>query len=118
MSFLEQLEAHAEPGVDAGRPLVERHERLAVDLTGARWHSRRRCATLMQMPRTTVDVDERALAAAREALGTRGLSATVNSALREVAARRALADFDVLRDIDGTPEEIAAGREERGPGGR
>ena len=55
---------------------------------------------MMLMARTTVDLDEAALAAAQAALGTRGLSATVNGALREVARRSALADFDVLRDID------------------
>jgi Arc/MetJ family transcription regulator len=66
------------------------------------------------MARTTVDLDEAALAAARAALGTSGLSATVNAALREVARRSALADFDVLRDIDGTPAEVEAGRNRRG----
>ncbi len=65
----------------------------------------------MQMARTTVDVDERALEAARRALGTTGLSETVNAALRDTARRRALKSFDVLRDIDGTPGEVAAGRE-------
>jgi Arc/MetJ family transcription regulator len=65
------------------------------------------------MARTTVDVDERALEAARAELGTKGLSATVNAALREVARRRALAGFDVVRDIDGTPEEVEANRRER-----
>lgn len=66
---------------------------------------------MMQMTRTTVDVDERALDAARRELGTKGLSETVNAALREAARRRALAAFDVRRDIDGTPEEVDAGRE-------
>jgi Arc/MetJ family transcription regulator len=65
------------------------------------------------MGRTTVDVDERALEAARAELGTKGLSATVNAALREVARRRALAGFDVVRDIEGTPEEVDANRLER-----
>jgi Arc/MetJ family transcription regulator len=69
---------------------------------------------MMHMARTTVDVDEGALLAAQAALGTRGLSATVNTALREVARRSALADFDVLRDIDGTPADVKAGRERRG----
>jgi Arc/MetJ family transcription regulator len=69
---------------------------------------------MMPMARTTVDVDEAALTAAQAALGTRGLSSTVNTALREVARRSALADFDVLRDIDGTPDEVEAGREGRG----
>jgi Arc/MetJ family transcription regulator len=68
---------------------------------------------MMHMGRTTVDVDERALEAARAELGTKGLSATVNAALREVARRRALAGFDVVRDIDGTPEEVEANRRER-----
>lgn len=68
----------------------------------------------MRMPRTTVDVDGAALSAAGAALGTHGLSATVNAALRDVARRSALAGFDVRRDIDGTPEEVASGRESRG----
>jgi Arc/MetJ family transcription regulator len=71
---------------------------------------------MMPMARTTVDVDEHALEAARAELGTTGLSATINAALREVARRRALADFDVVRDIDGTPEEVEAGRRERPAG--
>jgi Arc/MetJ family transcription regulator len=66
---------------------------------------------MMPMTRTTVDVDERALDAARRELGTRGLSETVNAALRDAARRRTLKGFDVLRDVDGTPEEVAAGRE-------
>jgi len=68
---------------------------------------------MMRMGRTTVDVDERALEAARAELGTTGLSATVNAALREVARRHALAGFDVFRDIDGTPEEVEENRLER-----
>jgi Arc/MetJ family transcription regulator len=67
----------------------------------------------MHMARTTVDVDEAALAAARTTLGTTGTSATVNAALRAVVRREALAGFDVVHDIDGTPEELAAQREER-----
>lgn len=69
---------------------------------------------MMRMTRTTVDVDDRALDAARIELGTKGLSATVNAALREVGRRRALAGFDVIRDIDGTPAEVDANRRERG----
>lgn len=65
----------------------------------------------MLMTRTTVDVDEHALDAARRELGTQGLSETVNAALRDVARRRALHSFDVMRDIDGTPAEVVAGRE-------
>lgn len=66
---------------------------------------------MMRMARTTVDVDERALAAARRELGTKGLSETVNAALRETARRRVLQGFDVRRDIDGTPREVREGRE-------
>lgn len=65
----------------------------------------------MRMARTTVDVDEVALQAARRELGTRGLSETVNAALRDAARRRVLKGFDVVRDVDGTPEEVASGRE-------
>jgi Arc/MetJ family transcription regulator len=68
---------------------------------------------VVHVTRTTVDVDEEALSAAQAALGTDGLSSTVNAALREVARRSMLADFDVLRDIDGTPEEVHSGREGR-----
>lgn len=67
----------------------------------------------MRMPRTTIDVDSGALEAARVELGTKGLSATVNAALREVARRRALRDFDVMRDIDGAPTEVETNRRER-----
>lgn len=65
----------------------------------------------MRMVRTTVDVDKGALEAAQRELGTRGLSETVNAALRDAARRRVLQDFDVLRDVDGTPAEVAEGRE-------
>jgi Arc/MetJ family transcription regulator len=70
----------------------------------------------MSMPRTTVDVDVDALEAARAQLGTKGLSATVNAALREVGRRRVLARFDVLRDIDGTPAEVERNRLDRDRG--
>lgn len=67
----------------------------------------------MYMSRTTVDVDADALEAARIELGTKGLSATVNAALRQVARRRALVGFDVLHDIDGTPAEVERNRRDR-----
>jgi Arc/MetJ family transcription regulator len=66
---------------------------------------------MMRVTRTTVDVDDRALAAARRELGTNGLSETVNAALREATRRRVLQGFDVRRDVDGTPQEIREGRE-------
>jgi hypothetical protein len=56
-------------------------------------------------------VDERALDAARRELGTNGLSETVNAALRDAGRRRILEGFDVVRDVDGTPGEVEAGRE-------
>jgi Arc/MetJ family transcription regulator len=68
---------------------------------------------MMQVPRTTVDIDQHALDAAQSALGTKGLSATVNAALRDVARRHVLSGFDVVRDIDGTPAEVEANRRER-----
>jgi Arc/MetJ family transcription regulator len=67
----------------------------------------------MYVARTTVDIDHDALVAAQTELGTQGLSATVNAALREVSIRRVLAGFDVTRDVDGTPTEVEANRRER-----
>jgi Arc/MetJ family transcription regulator len=67
----------------------------------------------MYMTRTTVDIDQDAVDMARAELGTKGLSATVNAALREIGRRRLLADFDVTRDVDGTPQEVQANRRER-----
>jgi Arc/MetJ family transcription regulator len=67
---------------------------------------------MMRMTRTTVDIDQDVLALARAELGTQGLSATVNAALREIGRRRLLAGFDVTRDIDGTPQEMQANRQE------
>jgi Arc/MetJ family transcription regulator len=70
----------------------------------------------MRMVRTTVNIDSEALDGAREALGTEGTSQTVNQALREVRRLKALADFDVVRDIEiGTPQEVAANRASRVP---
>lgn len=68
---------------------------------------------MMLMTRTTVDIDAHALDAARVELGTKGLSATVNAALRVVARRHALADFDVTRDIDGSSAQVEINRQER-----
>jgi Arc/MetJ family transcription regulator len=68
---------------------------------------------MMLMSRTTVDVDSGALEAARLELGTKGVSATVNAALREVGRRRALAGFDVVRDIDGASVEVETNRQDR-----
>jgi len=59
---------------------------------------------------TTIDIDDDLLRAASEALGTSGLSATVNAALREVARAHALAGFDVARDVAGSQREIKGSR--------
>lgn len=63
------------------------------------------------MARTTVNVNEALLDRARRALGTSGLSETLNAALEEVVARDALADFDVA-DFDITDEDIRPARED------
>lgn len=62
--------------------------------------------------RTTVDVDQAALEAAKSALGTTQLSETVNAALRSAARQHLLKDFDVIRDVElgGGPAEVEAGR--------
>jgi hypothetical protein len=61
--------------------------------------------------RTTVDVDQYALEAAKEALGTTQLSETVNAALRSASRRHRLKNFDI-RDfpIMDSPEEIKRAR--------
>jgi Arc/MetJ family transcription regulator len=70
---------------------------------------------MMRMTRTTIDINRDALTLARDELGTKGLSATVNAALLAVGRRGILKGFDVTRDIDGTPAEVEAGRWERFP---
>lgn len=62
--------------------------------------------------RTTVNIDDASLKAAKEALGTAGLTETVNQALAEVARQARLRSFDV-RDFDVTDEDVAAGRAAR-----
>jgi hypothetical protein len=64
----------------------------------------------MRMTRTRVDAYGKPLDAARRDQGTKGLGETVNAALRDAARRPALKGFDVVRDADGTPQEVAAGR--------
>lgn len=61
--------------------------------------------------RTTVDVDEAALASAKEALGTSKLSETVNAALRSASRRHRLKDFDIREvPIMDSPEAIKLAR--------
>ena len=62
--------------------------------------------------RTTVNIDDASLEAARDALGTRGLAETVNRALQEVARQARLRSFDV-RDFDVTDDDITASRADR-----
>lgn len=62
--------------------------------------------------RTTVNLDTEKLEAARRALGTEGVSETVNAALADVARRVALRQFDV-RAFDVTDEDIASSRRDR-----
>lgn len=62
--------------------------------------------------RTTVNIDDASLQAARDALGTRGLTETVNRALEEVARQARLRSFDV-RHFDVTDDDFAAGRTDR-----
>ncbi len=62
--------------------------------------------------RTTVNLDPDALDAARRALGTDGVSETVNAALSDVARRVAVGRFDV-RLFDVTDDDIALARQDR-----
>lgn len=62
--------------------------------------------------RTTVNLDPEALSAARRALGTDGVSETVNAALSDVARRVAMGRFDV-RLFDVTDDDIALARRDR-----
>ena len=62
--------------------------------------------------RTTVNLDPSALDAARRALGTDGVSETVNAALSDVARRVAIGRFDV-RLFDVTDKDITLARQDR-----
>jgi Arc/MetJ family transcription regulator len=62
--------------------------------------------------RTTVNLDPAVLDAARHALGTDGVSETVNAALAEVVRRVAIQRFDV-RAFDVTDDDIRRSRQDR-----
>lgn len=62
--------------------------------------------------RTTVNVDGELLEAARQVLGTDGVSETVNAALGDVARRARLEVFDVML-FDVTDVDVALGRRDR-----
>lgn len=61
------------------------------------------------MARTTVSVDDELLQEARRALGTTGISDTVNAALAAAVRQAGLAEFDV-RLFDITDDELATAR--------
>lgn len=61
--------------------------------------------------RTTVNIDDAEFERARAALGTRGVTETVNAALSSAARRHRLADFDV-RSFDVTAGDVEAGRKD------
>ncbi|MFY7069532.1 type II toxin-antitoxin system VapB family antitoxin [Nocardiopsis changdeensis] len=62
------------------------------------------------MSRTVIDLDEEALAAAAEELGTTTKVETVNRALREIAARHRSHRFiDLIGDLDLDLDEQTMG---------
>jgi Arc/MetJ family transcription regulator len=69
-------------------------------------------AIVVRMARTTVNVDDKLLRDAKKALGTRGLTETINAAMEDVVRRAARADFTVL-DFDITGDDLAAARSDR-----
>lgn len=64
------------------------------------------------MARTTVNIDDRLLAEAKKALGTRGITETINAAMADVTRRAELASFSV-REFDITDEDLAEARSDR-----
>lgn len=54
--------------------------------------------------------DKRILDAEHAGVETKGFDGTINAAGDDVSRRHLLEDFDVVRDVDGTPREVAAGR--------
>ena len=64
------------------------------------------------MSRTTVSLDDDLLRSAQAALGTSGVSSTVNAALAAAVRQARLAEFDV-RLFDITDDELAAARADR-----
>lgn len=59
------------------------------------------------MSRTTVSVDDDLLRDASQALGTRGISETVNAALAAAVRQAKRAAFDVRR-FDSTDDDVVA----------
>jgi hypothetical protein len=54
--------------------------------------------------------DKRILDAKYVGAEIKGFDQTINGAGHDVSRRHLLEDFDVVRDVDGTPREVAAGR--------
>ncbi len=65
------------------------------------------------MTRTTVSFDDALLRDAQRALGTRGVSDTVNAALAVAVRQQRIAAFDVAA-FDITDDDIAETRADRG----
>jgi Arc/MetJ family transcription regulator len=60
------------------------------------------CAILAPVRKTTIAIDEELAAEAGRALGTKGLTATVNQSMREVVASAARRRFvERLRSMEG-----------------
>jgi Arc/MetJ family transcription regulator len=64
------------------------------------------------MARTTVNIDDHLLAEAKKALGTEGVTETINAAMADVARRAELAKFSVS-EFDITDEDLADARRDR-----
>lgn len=64
------------------------------------------------MARTTVNIDEGLLAEAQRALGTHGVTETINAAMSAVVQRSALDDFS-LNEFDITDDDLAEARQDR-----
>lgn len=62
--------------------------------------------------RTTVNIDGGLLTAAQQALGTSGVTDTVNAAMADVARRAVLATFSI-NEFDITDGDLAAARRDR-----
>lgn len=67
------------------------------------------------MARTTVNVDDRLLGEASKALGTKGVTRTINAAMADVTRRAELATFSI-REFDITDDELAGARRDRTTG--
>lgn len=65
------------------------------------------------MARMTVNINEGLLVEAQRALGTHGVTETINAAMTAVVQRSALDDFS-LAEFDITDDDLAKARQQRG----